>query len=111
MPACPVPPPPPPTFASELPKVRDAHFATHGYFDDKDLTEERKHLKKSLETVGIPAEAARGSAARVRPNPAGYIGLVLAGANDPAKDDKDRRHPDRPAQSSICRWKTCTCAS
>ncbi len=74
---------------TQLPKVRYAHFATHGYFNEKDMTEERKQLKKTLETWTFQDDGSRLGGAGVR-NPAGYTGLVLAGANAPADGDKDR---------------------
>jgi CHAT domain-containing protein/Tfp pilus assembly protein PilF len=73
----------------QLPEVRYAHFATHGYFNAADLTEERKRLKKTLETWTLQESGTRLGGAGMR-NLAGYTGLVFAGANAPKADDKDR---------------------
>jgi CHAT domain-containing protein len=72
-----------------LPKVRYAHFATHGYFNEKGLTEERKRLRKTLETWAFQKEGSVLGGAGLR-NPAVYTGLVFAAANAPAKGDPDR---------------------
>ena len=72
-----------------LPKVRYAHFATHGYFNEKELTEERERLWKSLETWAFQDKGSVLGGAGLR-NPAVYTGLVFAGANAPKENDKDR---------------------
>jgi len=72
-----------------LPKVRYAHFATHGYFNEKELTEERERLWKSLETWAFQDKGSVLGGAGLR-NPAVYTGLVFAGANAPKEDDLDR---------------------
>jgi CHAT domain-containing protein/Tfp pilus assembly protein PilF len=73
----------------QLPKVRYAHFATHGYFNAKDLTEELKRREKSLETWKFQETGSRLGDVALR-NPAVYTGLVFAGANAPKENDKDR---------------------
>ncbi|HEX5270062.1 MAG TPA: CHAT domain-containing protein [Gemmataceae bacterium] len=66
-----------------LAKARYAHLATHGYFDEKALTAERRRLRDSLERWSSRADGPlAGVGSR---NPAGYVGLALAGANDPGK--------------------------
>jgi CHAT domain-containing protein/Tfp pilus assembly protein PilF len=72
-----------------LPEATYAHFATHGYFDAKGLTEERERQEKALKTWAFQDEGSRLGGAGLR-NPAGYTGLVLAGANAAPKDDPDR---------------------
>jgi CHAT domain-containing protein len=72
----------------QLTTVRYAHFATHGYFDEKSLSAERERLKKYLETWSFRADDNERPGPALR-NPAGYVGLVLAGANDPAKAGPD----------------------
>jgi CHAT domain-containing protein len=64
-----------------LPNVRYAHLATHGYFDEKSLSAERQRLKKYLETWTLQEDNQRAGLGMH--NPAGYVGLVLAGANQP----------------------------
>jgi CHAT domain-containing protein/tetratricopeptide (TPR) repeat protein len=65
-----------------LPAARYAHFATHAYFDEASLSAERRRLSDYLENWSFQADARRpGQGGR---NPAGYVGLALAGANDPA---------------------------
>ncbi len=71
----------------QLTNVRYAHFATHGYFDVKSLGDERKRHKDYLEKWTLRDDNQRaGLGGR---NPAGYVGLVLAGANDPTKAGPD----------------------
>src|SRR5262249_54074121 len=38
----------------ELPKVRYAHLATHGFFDEHGLTQEHKRLRDQLKTWTLP---------------------------------------------------------
>src|SRR5262249_23136831 len=70
----------------ELPKVRYAHLATHGFFDEHGLTQEHKRLRDQLKTWTLPlgdsttALGGQGAQSRLV-----YTGLVLAGANAPAK--------------------------
>jgi tetratricopeptide (TPR) repeat protein/CHAT domain-containing protein len=71
----------------QLPKARYAHFATHGYFDARSLSAERQRLKDYLDNWTWHEDSQRvGLGLR---NPAGYVGLVLAGANDPSKAGPD----------------------
>jgi CHAT domain-containing protein/Tfp pilus assembly protein PilF len=70
-----------------LPKARYAHLATHGYFDQAALAAERKRLKEYLEKWEFQAEG--HSVGVAAPNPAGYVGLALAGANDPTTAGPD----------------------
>ena len=71
-----------------LTQVRYAHLATHGYFDAQSLNAERARLQKYLqqEPLSVPDSPLAGLGLR---NPAGYVGLVLAGANDPARAGPD----------------------
>jgi CHAT domain-containing protein len=70
-----------------LANARYAHFATHGYFDAPSLTAESKRLQDYLEKWTLRADnALAGVGGR---NPAGYVGLVLAGANDPKNAGPD----------------------
>src|SRR5262249_57097893 len=64
-------------------QARWAHFATHGYFDEKSLSAERKRLKDYLEKWTL-REDNQLPGLGIH-NPAGYVGLVLAGANEPAR--------------------------
>src|SRR5262249_37510361 len=56
-----------------LPKVRFAHFATHGYFDQNSLTAERRRLKQYLEQWTL-REDNQLPGLGIH-NPAGYVGL------------------------------------
>jgi CHAT domain-containing protein/tetratricopeptide (TPR) repeat protein len=70
-----------------LDQARYAHFATHGYFDEKSLAAERKRLQDYLDKWTLQADnPLAGGGVR---NPVGYIGLVLAGANDPENAGPD----------------------
>jgi CHAT domain-containing protein/Tfp pilus assembly protein PilF len=66
---------------AELPKVRYAHLATHGFFDDQALHEEQKRIEQQRRDwqfqISAPTERL-GSGAR---SPLGFTGLALAGAN------------------------------
>jgi CHAT domain-containing protein len=57
-----------------LPRVRYAHFATHGQFKADDLTAEKQRAAQALESR-LKGDASRKVAAK---NPLGYVGLVLA---------------------------------
>jgi CHAT domain-containing protein len=72
----------------KLTKVAYAHFATHGYFDEKSLSSERQRLQQYLEQWSFQAKDNPLAGLGLR-NPAGYVGLVLAGANDPAQAGAD----------------------
>jgi len=65
-----------------LSKARYAHFATHGYFDQAGVSAERQYVQKQLEKwqFGLERETERVG---VKQHPLGYVGLALAGANDP----------------------------
>ncbi len=67
----------------DLPKVRWAHLATHGFFAAPE-SQEREHLFRPDDfLLGVGRER-RGAAAR---NPLTLSGLVLAGANQPSETD------------------------
>jgi tetratricopeptide (TPR) repeat protein/CHAT domain-containing protein len=72
----------------KLTKVAYAHFATHGYFDDQSLSAERQRLQQYLAQWSFQATDKPLAGLGLR-NPAGYVGLVLAGANDPAQAGAD----------------------
>jgi CHAT domain-containing protein len=72
----------------QLEKARYAHFATHGYFDEKTLSAERVRLKKYLEKWEFQIDENQRLPVPQR-NPAAFVGLVLAGANDPNKAGAD----------------------
>jgi CHAT domain-containing protein/Tfp pilus assembly protein PilF len=60
-----------------LPKAQVAHFATHGFFDEKSLTAEKQfHLEVMQKWKYTGAGAIRLTAAK---NPLGFTGLVLSG--------------------------------
>jgi CHAT domain-containing protein/Tfp pilus assembly protein PilF len=65
-----------------LPQARWAHLATHGYFDQAGLRAERKSIQEQLAKwqPGVERSTERVG---VRQHPLGYVGLALAGANDP----------------------------
>jgi CHAT domain-containing protein len=71
----------------ELPRVRYAHLATHGYFDADALSQEhrreaeqRERLRTEYVFSGERTTARVGLGAR---SPLSYVGLALAGANRP----------------------------
>jgi CHAT domain-containing protein/tetratricopeptide (TPR) repeat protein len=67
-----------------LPQARYAHIATHGYFDADAVTAEQRFLRKQLETLHLGES--RSERVGLRQHPLGYVGLALAGANDPKAD-------------------------
>src|SRR5262249_34863822 len=62
---------------TELPRVRYAHLATHGFFAQEELAREKKRFAEYRRTVSLGAEQ-RAPAARL---PEAYTGLALAGVN------------------------------
>lgn len=67
-----------------LPRARYAHLATHGYYDSKSLVEEQRRLQRQLKAGRSLIEGSlAGQGAR---SPLLYVGLALAGANDPKGD-------------------------
>jgi tetratricopeptide (TPR) repeat protein/CHAT domain-containing protein len=72
----------------KLTKVAYAHFATHGFFDEKSLSSERERLQQYLAQWSFQTQDKPLAGLGLR-NPAGYVGLVLAGANDPAHAGAD----------------------
>ena len=77
----------------ELPQARYAHLATHGFFDEKNFTEERQRLAKQGQDFRLNYQFDQnrttqfgGQALR---SPLAYSGLVLAGANAPEKAGSD----------------------
>ena len=73
----------------QLTTVRYAHFATHGYFDQDNLTAQRQHLKQYLDEWQFQVQDENRQAAPLVRNEAGYVGLVFAGANAPNPADPD----------------------
>jgi CHAT domain-containing protein len=73
----------PEALRERLPKAHYVHLATHGYFDAPALTAEWKRAQEQMERWQFREDEATlpvGLAAR---NSLGYVGLALAGANDP----------------------------
>jgi hypothetical protein len=65
----------------ELPRVRYAYLATHGFFEEGLLAEERRRQQHALDRWESGTEHQRlGLGAR---HPLGYTGLVLAGEGTP----------------------------
>src|SRR5262249_26304370 len=75
----------PAALKERLPKVRYAHLATHGYFDEFNLTAERRRAREQLEKWAYHADQPTARVGLGAKNPLGYVGLVLAGANAPTK--------------------------
>jgi CHAT domain-containing protein len=74
---------------AELPRARLAHLSTHGYFDDRAYRDEQERERRQIalwEFQQGEITALAGSGAR---NPLSFAGLVLAGANKPAKAGLD----------------------
>jgi CHAT domain-containing protein len=77
----------------ELPKARYAHLATHGFFDAKSLTRERRDAERQREQLrsGYRFEEGRSTppAGIGGRSPLGYVGLALAGANEPERAEEN----------------------
>jgi tetratricopeptide (TPR) repeat protein/CHAT domain-containing protein len=72
----------PSALKERLARARYAHFATHGYFDQAGVAAERRRLKEQI--AGWEHGAPRSVEwVGVTQHPLGYVGLALAGANDP----------------------------
>jgi CHAT domain-containing protein/tetratricopeptide (TPR) repeat protein len=74
----------PAALRERLTKARYAHLATHGYFDQAGLTAERKRIKEQRKKWRFDAEQPTARVGLGSKHPLGYVGLALAGANDPA---------------------------
>jgi CHAT domain-containing protein len=72
-----------------LPHARYAHLATHGYFDEKGLSEERRRIREQMKASDLHLGGGMERVGLGARNPLGYVGLALAGANDPAKAGPD----------------------
>jgi CHAT domain-containing protein len=71
----------------ELPRARYAHLATHGFFNEAAYRQDVERIRKQREAWAFnPLQMTErvGIAAR---SPLGFTGLVLAGANQPTKED------------------------
>jgi CHAT domain-containing protein/Tfp pilus assembly protein PilF len=74
----------PAALRARLPKARYAHLATHGYFDEAGISAEQQRLREQVGKWQFGAERTP-SRVGVRQHPLGYVGLALAGANDPGR--------------------------
>ncbi len=73
----------------ELPRVRYAHLATHGFFKEDDFIQEHKRLAQQLKRYEFVSERTTHLANQGAQSPLVFAGLVLAGANAPAKAGPD----------------------
>src|SRR5262249_18631665 len=68
----------------ELPKVRYAHLASHGFFKEDEFSAERKRLSEQLKRWSMPLGDKGTELGGVGvQSPLVYTGLILAGANAP----------------------------
>jgi CHAT domain-containing protein len=73
-----------------LPKVQVAHFATHGEFREDELNREYKRIALFHEQMRKrggwqPSEHGTPRVGLAVQNPSAFVGVVLAGGNDPGK--------------------------
>jgi CHAT domain-containing protein/tetratricopeptide (TPR) repeat protein len=81
--------PTPAALKERLPQARYAHFATHGYFDESGLAAERRRAREQLEKWAYHADQPTERVGLGAKHPLGYVGLALAGANDPSKAGRE----------------------
>src|SRR5262249_45091119 len=74
---------------SLLQKASFAHLATHGKFDAARLAEERMRLELRHKEWKFQGGSGGDLVSHGMRNPLSYVGLVLAGANEPAKAGPD----------------------
>jgi CHAT domain-containing protein/Tfp pilus assembly protein PilF len=79
----------PAALKERLPKARYAHLATHAYFDEHGLAAERRRAREQLEKWAYHANLPTERVGLGAKNPLGYVGLALAGANDPKQAGPD----------------------
>ncbi len=72
----------PAALGERLKQARYAHLATHGYFDVAGVRAENKRLREQVEKWSLGADRATDRIG-VYQHPYGFVGLALAGANDP----------------------------
>jgi CHAT domain-containing protein len=72
---------------AELPKAVFAHLATHGFFAEAALAEEKRQIQKQLENYQFQMEKVTLPVGLGAQSPLAYTGLVLAGAGRDAKAD------------------------
>jgi CHAT domain-containing protein len=76
-----------PALRRELPSARVAHLATHGFFAEAELSQERARAAKQLQTWQLDLNRPTERIGMGTRSLLGYTGLVLAGANQPTKDE------------------------
>ncbi len=79
----------PAALKERLPRAHYAHFATHGYFDEPGLTAERKRIREQMDKWEFRLDQQTERVGLGAKNPLGYVGLALAGANDPKSAGPD----------------------
>jgi len=72
----------PKRLAAELPKARNVHLATHGYFAEEMLAGERGRLDHQLKSWKYGSTSNAGAGSLGLRHPLVYTGIVLAGASD-----------------------------
>jgi CHAT domain-containing protein len=72
---------------AELPRARYAHLATHGFFHEKLLTEERRRIRKQLDAYQFNKESVTQRIGLGVRNPLTYTGLLVAEAKGPDRID------------------------
>jgi CHAT domain-containing protein/Tfp pilus assembly protein PilF len=75
----------------ELPRVRRAHLATHGFFNEKEFRAEQQRAAEAIKNwrISMDRPGGTGGAGAGAMSPLSYTGLVLAGANHPERAGPD----------------------
>jgi CHAT domain-containing protein len=71
----------------ELPRARYAHLATHGFFNGTAYRQEVERIRKQRKAWVFDPNLVTQRVGVAARSPLGFTGLVLAGANQPTKED------------------------
>jgi CHAT domain-containing protein len=72
-----------------LPAASEALFATHGFFRDEELKSEHERILEHLRSWSSMTAHVAPPISSAGRHPLGYVGLALAGANQPGKSGAD----------------------
>jgi len=91
----------------QLASANFAHIATHGFFDEEALAEERQREKVALEQWDRVGSLQSVRVGLGRRNPLAFSGLVFAGANQPTPGDSGILSGERIVEMSLEKLRLC----